>query len=398
VSGVREASGGLIVHAVRRANWRCTVRLAAIVALGLSCGPTLSAQTRRPTGRAPAPPSARHWPVKAIFEPVTYAADVEFDDVFFVDKETGWACGHHGTEAGEGGFLIATHDGGTTWTLQLGDPRSSTRAFVRLFFLDATHGWATQAGGRLLRTTDGSRWEPLGDVEIADPFVFVAPEQGFFLDGRGHIQRTVDGGRTWQSVYQCRAAVAVQGVTREQDCQPEAIAFAPDRMNGAVVTRALDDRASAVITTADGGATWTETARIPETDGQHASLVFTDTATGFLRVDRRLKMTADGGGSWHDVAATVPSGNPKILFAGGMGWIMAGNDFSYTTDSGRRWLTRTIPFPASVVGFSVPAEDVGYVVGHRGMVYRYRVVPFDYAVPNMLVIPPMSGLGTGGDR
>jgi hypothetical protein len=74
--------------------------------------------------------------------------------------------------------------------------------------------------------------------------------------------------------------------------------------------------------------------------------------------------------------------------------MMQGTDFSYTTDSGRRWMARTIPFPASVVSFSVPAADAGYVVGAHGMVYRYRVVPFDYAVPNMLVIPPMSGLGS----
>jgi len=119
-----------------------------------------------------------------------------------------------------------------------------------------------------------------------------------------------------------------------------------------------------------------------------------DTATAFLRAGGTLKMTPDGGRSWHDVPATVPAGTPKILFAGPMGWMVNGHDFSYTADSGRRWMARTVPFPASVVGFSVPAEDAGYVIGDHGMVYRYRVVPFDYAVPNMLVIPPMSGLGS----
>lgn len=376
--GIREAGAGLI----------------AIALLGLACGPALTAQVRRPSGRPPAPPATRHPPFKAIFEPANYAADVEFDDVFFVDRETGWACGHHGTEAGDGGFLIATRDGGSSWTLQLGDPRSSAREITRLFFLDATHGWATQAGGRLLRTTDGSTWEPLGEFHPADPFVFLAPERGFFLDGHGNIQRTADGGRTWQPAYHCRATLDVQGLAREQSCQPEAIAFAPDGTNGVVVTRALDDGASAVITTGDGGATWTATSRIPDTDGQRASLVFIDTVTGFLRAGATLKMTADGGRSWHDVAAAIPGGDPKILFAGPMGWMMEGHDFSYTTDSGRRWMARTMSFPASVVSFSVPAADAGYVVGAHGMVYRYRVVPFDYAVPNMLVIPPMSGLGS----
>ena len=92
---------------------------------------------------------------KGIFEPVNYPEDVELTDVFFIDADNGWASGKKNTDAGEGGFIINTHDGGKTWKIQMGDPQSATRAVARLFFLDATHGWASQYGSKLLRTTDG---------------------------------------------------------------------------------------------------------------------------------------------------------------------------------------------------------------------------------------------------
>jgi hypothetical protein len=236
----------------------------------------------------------------------------------------------------------------------------------------------------------------MGDIDAAGPFVFITPERGFVLDGRGNIQSTVDAGRTWHPGYACGAADDLRGLTRGQGCQPAAIAFAPDLITGYVVTRALDDHASLVIKTSDGGTTWIAASRIPAADGSDASLVFTDASTGFVRAGGELRMTSDGGQSWHQVVATVPQGHPKVLFAGPMGWMMEGNEFSYTMDAGRRWSARTMNFPTRIVSFSVPAREAAYVVGSHGMIYRYRVVPFNYAVPNMLELPAMAGLTAGG--
>ncbi len=368
--------------------------LAVASAVGLGGATTFSAQIRRPSGRPPAPPAARHPPLKAIFEPVHYAQDVEFSDVFFVDAQTGWACGRHPTNAGDGGFVIATRDGGKTWSVQHGDPHSPTRAVARLFFVDATHGWATQVDGTMLRTMDGSSWSPAGDARVPGAFVFTSPRRGFAVDGGSAIQRTVDGGGTWQPVYQCRVIVA--GVAHEQNCTPEAIAFAPDHTTGYVVTRALDDRASAAIKTTDGGETWHMTSMIADTNGRDGSLAFADSLTGYLRADGSLSMTVDGGQTWHGVDATIPAGSPAILAAGSVAWMVGGSDFSYTFDDGKRWNARKIAFPTPAVRFSLPTPDTGYVVGHHGMVYRYRVVPFEAVVPNMLGIPGMTALVPDG--
>jgi hypothetical protein len=40
----------------------------------------------------------------------------------------------------------------------------------------------------------------------------------------------------------------------------------------------------------------------------------------------------------------------------------------------------------------------GQVVGSHGMVYRYRVVPFDYTVPKMIAVPNMTTFLAGTFR
>ena len=157
-----------------------------------------------------------------------------------------------------------------------------------------------------------------------------------------------------------------------------------------MITRALDNHASAVIKTTDGGATWTMTALIPETNGKDGAISFVNPLVGYLRAGRALMATSDGARTWHAVDARVPDGAPKILFAGAVGWMVGGKDFSFTLDGARRWNTRTIDFPTPVAGFSVPAPGTGYVVGRHGMVYRYRVVPFDYTAPQLIAVPAMA--------
>jgi photosystem II stability/assembly factor-like uncharacterized protein len=397
VRGLRQAGAGLNARRVRQwSHRRLAFALAVCSAVVLSDTSVVSAQIRRPTSRPAAPQAARHPPFKAIFEPVGYARDADISDVFFVDAETGWVCGRQRTAAGDGGFIAGTRDGGRTWSLQLGDPRSPARAFERLFFFDASHGWAAQAGGTLLRTTDGSTWKPASTGPPMGPFVFVSPERGFLLDGGQDIQTTVDGGRTWRRVYHCRVTVEVSGVPHQQNCAPQALAFAPDRATGYVVTRALDGGGAAVIKTADAGETWTVASVIPDTIGTDASLAFADAFTGYLRAGPVLNTTLDGGQTWHAVTARIPEGALEVRAAGSVGWMVGSHGFSYTLDGGQRWIARQVDFPARVVAFTVLSADTGYVAGSHGMIYRYRVVPFDYVVPRMLAIPGMTTFVPGG--
>jgi photosystem II stability/assembly factor-like uncharacterized protein len=107
------------------------------------------------------------------------------------------------------------------------------------------------------------------------------PGKGFWLDDHRNIQTTADGGDTWTTAYHCRAITGVAGVTHEQDVNRKPSPSRRTARQAMSSARALDDHASAVIKTTDGGATWTMTSSIPETNGRVGAVSFVDPVVGF---------------------------------------------------------------------------------------------------------------------
>jgi len=139
--------------------------------------------------------------------------------------------------------------------------------------------------------------------------------------------------------------------------------------------------------TSDAGTTWTPVALLPGVDAHAASVAFADSLTGYLRAGAALMMTADGGVTWQVTDARPPADAPAVAAAGSVGWMVGARQFTYTLDNGTRWTTRATVFPARVKAFAVLRSGAGYVAGSAGMVYRYRIVPFDYSSPRMITIP-----------
>jgi len=353
----------------------------------LSCPAPLSAQ--QPARRATAPVPQ----YKGIWEAVNYTEDVEFTDVFFVTGEVGWAVGLSRSAAGEGGFILHTTDGGQTWELQFGDSHSATRGFWQLDFIDERHGWATWFGGTLLRTTDGENWEPMGAFAPGSPFAFTSPSLGFYVSGT-QIHRTADGGRTWKPQFDCRTRVEVDGLAREVPCPLEAIHFASPTV-GYAASRELENGASVVAKTEDGGTTWRIASALAD-ETRPRSIHFSDEKNGLIRGYYKLHATADGGVTWREVAATIPVAGAPLRFADAeVGWSIQATTVSSTTDGGRRWTARETAFPTPVVAFSAPRRDRAYVVGAHGMVYRYRTIPAAEAMPpRSLPAPLMPGFAS----
>src|SRR5882762_9582942 len=130
------------------------------------CGGTgaSSASTRAPNSTPQAEHAFRRraTEIKRIFEPISYPEDLKFTDVFFVNRDMGWAVG--GTARGAGGMVLYTNDGGDHWSVNLGDPQSNAAAYSELRFIDARHGWMAQGNDQLLRTVDGQNWEVVGKI------------------------------------------------------------------------------------------------------------------------------------------------------------------------------------------------------------------------------------------
>lgn len=323
---------------------------------------------------------------KAIWEPVNYPQDASLRDVFFVSPEVGWGVGTVPSDAGEGGVILHTADGGQHWDVQLGDPHSATRDFDELFFLDAKHGWATQGGSHLLRTTDGETWEDVGELSATAAFTFATPEVGFFVHSKD-ISRTADSGRSWKHVYHCRDKVEVNGLTQDAECEFHSVACPTPKVCYAA-TQALPDKAAAIAKTEDGGLTWSISGHVPEASGGDYGLLFPDVMTGFMRGYAQIWSTADGGLNWRKAAGTFPGGSPRLCFADHeVGWLANGTTIAYTSDGGKRWNTMEVRLPAGINASSLPVRDRGYVAGDHGMVYRYRVVPVDYTSKGMISAP-----------
>jgi photosystem II stability/assembly factor-like uncharacterized protein len=214
----------------------------------------------------------------------------EYNDVCFVDDQTGWVVGHGWSL---GGTILHTSDGGATWVEQ---DHPSDYELNSVFFLDADRGWAV--GGyfdiygsnhrRVIEyTPDGGNtwyeqhWQsyryPLRSVHFADP------DHGWAAGGPGYILRTSNGGDTWTE--QDTGSSYLEGV------------FFIDANEGWCV--GSDGK---VLHTTDGGAVWQD--QDSGTTADFNSVFFTDADTGWIAgVDYALfrpvvMQTRDGGDSW----------------------------------------------------------------------------------------------------
>jgi photosystem II stability/assembly factor-like uncharacterized protein len=114
--------------------------------------------------------------------------------VAFVDEKNGWAAGHDGQ-------ILASQDGGATWTEQRYKPEDKQPLFV-VRFSDREHGFALGAYGLFLETADGGKtWTPRPITQEDKHFYAVASD----ATGRmaiaaeaGTLLVSADQGRTWE--------------------------------------------------------------------------------------------------------------------------------------------------------------------------------------------------------
>ncbi|MBK7868092.1 MAG: hypothetical protein IPJ75_14570 [Ignavibacteriales bacterium] len=140
--------------------------------------------------------------------------DGQFNDLFFVDKNTGWMTGDvllPGAKKNGGmvSFIKKTTDGGATWTeTYLND---QTYPYM-LSFLDRDNGWyvstVNDTSMVLNKTSDGgTKWESflIGNAyDLLEGIQFQDSKNGWMLKAYGaplspsFIHRTKDGGKTWE--------------------------------------------------------------------------------------------------------------------------------------------------------------------------------------------------------
>lgn len=119
--------------------------------------------------------------------------------VYFVDDRHGWAVGHDAQ-------ILASSDGGMTWTKQFEDLEREA-PLLDVWFKDLSTGFAVGAYGSLMTTTDGGQhWEDVSDrLDNEDQYhlngIAHVSDAGLFVVGEaGSMFRSADDGQTWEKL------------------------------------------------------------------------------------------------------------------------------------------------------------------------------------------------------
>ena len=154
--------------------------------------------------------------------------------VDFFDAKHGWAVGHDSV-------ILASADGGETWTQQFSAP-SEQRPLLDVLFLSAANGFAIGAYGAFYETTDGGKsWngrKVIADDKHLNAILKLSDGKLMILGEAGTVLVSADAGKTWTTLASPYKGSFFGGVTTD---------------DGGIVAFGLRGR---IYRSADAGKTW----------------------------------------------------------------------------------------------------------------------------------------------
>lgn len=219
--------------------------------------------------------------------------DAAFEDVFFADSLNGWMCG--GSYFIAGGIVGRTRDGGRTWrfTSDIAGVGSAGRWFLlnSIQFADTLTGLVAGDGGRILKTEDGgSSWRVVRKSHASSGIITdldMLDRMNGWAVGPSGVARTRDGGETWEQL--------TYGDSEAEPSWSRAVAVL-DEHRAIKVGQHADIEA-----TFDGGMRW-EVVPTPLEAGEKPYLFdvcFPDGRHGWIVGENgTILHSSDGGASW----------------------------------------------------------------------------------------------------
>jgi len=274
------------------------------------------------------------WEVQFIPTPITpMRSEItslvpDVTEIFFVNDTTGYLGGYG---------IYKTTDGGATWreSYPVNDPvTNENRSITDIYFLDADHGYA--------------------GYSAADPC-------GCGLDG---LLRTVDGGDTWEAVFEGEGSVPVSSIVFTSSTT----GFVAVSIQGGE-TEDPDLVFQYIRKTDDGGMTW-KFVSSTFTGFSSLNIRFADPNTGYAYDNTTIYRTIDGGESWKLAyennyimsLAVTPENIITANFTSGS-LLETNPSTMFQSRDGEAWIpTINLPYAISAQGFS-PGGNIGFALG-----------------------------------
>jgi len=308
--------------------------------------------------------------------------------VYFVDSLYGWAVGDSGT-------IIHSNDGGINWVFQ---NSNTVYKIVDVFFLNRELGWASSwntsnipFGTFLLKTTDGGQsWtsEPYPDENLFMTTILFLDSLNGWMGGRPHaLVKTTNGGLSWV----------------QADIDTSIFAFFPissikfyNSQYGYACGGSFEN-VGLIWRTTNGGDKWFviepgfaasepileihifDTLNVMGIGGDFEFL-----GVGTIR-------TTDGGLSWEYEYIGIPGAGVTLDFRNdNEAWTSLGGQqkFIYSLDSGATWIQIPTPDSAAIFDVIFPDSLHGFAVGNQGTILKYKppivdaLSDYDDVIPN----------------
>jgi photosystem II stability/assembly factor-like uncharacterized protein len=255
-------------------------------------------------------------------------------DIFFLNRNLGWAVYWEGSNYPFGTYILKTTDGGNNW-MTLPNPKENIFSQC-ILFLDSLNGWMGGKPYPIVRTSDGGdTWTeaeidssdfsnfPVYDIQFYDSSFGYA--SGGFVDCCGIIWSTSDGGDSWN-------------VIETQYVAPEPI-----------YQLHINDSLNVI-----------------GVGGDFESLGY---GVGMMR-------TSDGGGSWNFEYIGVSGVSWDIDFRTDKeAWAtLAGEQkLIYSLDAGLTWTVVSTPDSSLIFKMMFPDSLHGFGVGTDGAIVKYKL-------------------------
>ncbi len=291
--------------------------------------------------------------------------------VCFADSLNGWVSGDKIISGPNGGYVMHTHDGGTTWEEYLFNSVSKDFWANSVSFSDKNTGWVVAYGGMVIRTEDsGTNWDFCSGFTLANFYdICFTDDNTGWLTGREKVWKTVDRGNHWFINFD------------SSDVDIYRVCFKNIDTGWLACLDQITDQVF-LLRTNDGGQSWTRIS-LPSNNYRFISdMTFVDTQTGWLILydysprQSGIFYTCDGGETWQIKYGTtykvesIFALNDSAAYALEIRWPLS-NVILKTSDGGNTWqeqftnprdLLRSVFFIDSCYGWISGRDSSGSII------------------------------------